>query len=107
MHATCRQHDASDAHIDFCTTERATLAVLHREALHCVLQGRSDQIKSKVYGKMGKEIVQAVRAGGGDPTSNMRLRDLIATAKDQNVPRDIVDRNIKRASEVKTDFSEV
>jgi Transcriptional regulator len=71
------------------------------------LQGRSDQIKSKVYGKMGKEIVQACRAGGPDPTSNMRLRDLIATAKEQNVPRDIVDRNIKRASEVKTDFSEV
>jgi transcriptional/translational regulatory protein YebC/TACO1 len=56
---------------------------------------------------MGKEIVQACRAGGPDPTSNMRLRDLIATAKEQNVPRDIVDRNIKRASEVKTDFSEV
>lgn len=81
--------------------------MLHRDAFYCGRQGRSDQIKSKVYGKMGKEIVQAVRAGGPDPTSNIRLRDLIATAKEQNVPRDIVDRNIKRASEVKTDFSEV
>lgn len=47
------------------------------------MQGRSDQIKSKLYGKMGKEIVQAVRAGGPDPTSNMRLRDLIAVAKER------------------------
>jgi transcriptional/translational regulatory protein YebC/TACO1 len=56
---------------------------------------------------VGKEIVQAVRAGGPDPISNIRLRDLIAVAKERNVPKDIVDRNIKRASEVKTDFSEV
>lgn len=51
--------------------------------------------------------MQAVRAGGPDPISNIRLRDLIAVAKERNVPKDIVDRNIKRASEVKTDFSEV
>ncbi len=41
---------------------------------------------------MGKEIVQAVRAGGPDPTSNMRLRDLIVVAKERNVPKDIIDR---------------
>ena len=59
-------------------------------------------------GKMGKLIVQAVRAGGPDATANSRLKDLLAQARSSNVPRDIIDRNIKRASEKgQADFSEV
>ncbi|MBQ5837207.1 MAG: YebC/PmpR family DNA-binding transcriptional regulator, partial [Clostridia bacterium] len=46
----------------------------------------------------GKEIAIAVRDGGPEPTSNTRLRDLIAKAKSLNVPNDNIDRVIKKAS---------
>lgn len=79
-----------------------------RSAKIATRKGRSDQLKSKLFGKMGKEIVQAVRAGGPDATSNSRLKDLLMRARQSNVPRDIIDRNIKRASaKGQADFSEV
>lgn len=42
------------------------------------LQGKGEAIRSKLYGKMGKLIIQAVRAAGPDPVANTQLRDLIA-----------------------------
>ena len=59
---------------------------------------KSDAAKAKIFTKIGKEMTIAVKAGGGDPTSNSRLRDLIAKAKANNVPNDNIDRIIKKAS---------
>lgn len=55
----------------------------------------------------GKLIAQAVRAGGPDVIANSRLRDVLAQAKLAQLPSDIIERNIKKASEAKTDYTEV
>ncbi len=58
---------------------------------------KTDAQKAKVFTKIGKEIAVAVKAGGGDPTSNSKLRDLIQKAKSNNVPNDNIERVIKKA----------
>jgi YebC/PmpR family DNA-binding regulatory protein len=59
---------------------------------------KTDAQRASVFTKIGKEIAIAVKEGGPDPVSNSRLRDLIAKAKDNNVPNDNIDRAIKKAS---------
>ena len=58
---------------------------------------KTDAQKGKVFTKIGKEIQICVRAGGGDPNTNGKLRDLIAKAKANNVPNDNIERAIKKA----------
>lgn len=63
---------------------------------------------SKAFNKMGREIAVAVKAGGGDPAYNMRLRVAIQTAKSLNMPKDRIDAAIKRALSKDTEnFQEV
>ncbi len=61
-------------------------------------KGAADQARAKVFTKIGKEITVAVKSGGGDPTTNPRLRDLISKAKAANMPNDNIDRVIKKAA---------
>ncbi|GFH20807.1 transcriptional regulatory protein [Haematococcus lacustris] len=61
--------------------------------------GKSDAKKAKIYGRVGKKIVSVVKAGGADPSVNIKLADLLRVAKDLGVPREILDRNISRASD--------
>ena len=58
---------------------------------------KTDAPRAKVFTKIGKEITIAVKAGGGDPASNSKLRDLILKAKSNNVPNDNIERTIKKA----------
>ncbi|MBQ9080792.1 MAG: YebC/PmpR family DNA-binding transcriptional regulator [Clostridia bacterium] len=58
---------------------------------------KTDRQRASVFTKIGKEITIAVKAGGGDPTSNSKLRDLIAKAKANNVPNNNIERCIKKA----------
>ena len=58
---------------------------------------KTDGQKAKIFTKVGREIAVAVRAGGADPNSNSKLRDLIAKAKSLNVPNDNIQRIIKKA----------
>lgn len=58
---------------------------------------KTDAQRAKVFTKIGKEITIAVKEGGGDPTSNSKLRDLILKAKANNVPNDNIERTIKKA----------
>ena len=59
---------------------------------------KSDAAKAKIFTKVGKEIAVAVKAGGPDPVSNSKLKELIAKAKSLNVPNDNIDRIIKKSS---------
>ena len=59
---------------------------------------KTDAQRASVFTKVGKEIAVAVKAGGPDPVSNSKLRDLISKAKSLNVPNDNIDRIIKQAS---------
>ena len=54
---------------------------------------------ARVFTRLGKEITIAAKAGGPDPDSNPRLRTLIQTAKSENMPKDNIERAIKRAVE--------
>ena len=58
---------------------------------------KTDAQRAKIFTKIGKEITIAVKAGGGDPASNSKLRDLILKAKSNNVPNDNIERTIKKA----------
>ena len=58
---------------------------------------------SKAFNKMGREIAIAVKAGGGDPAYNTRLRIAIQTARSLNMPKDRIDAAIKRALSKDTD----
>jgi YebC/PmpR family DNA-binding regulatory protein len=59
---------------------------------------RSDAKKGKIFSRCAKEIISAVKMGGPDPKSNSRLRLSIDKARAENVPNDVIDRNIKKAS---------
>jgi YebC/PmpR family DNA-binding regulatory protein len=63
---------------------------------------------SKAFTRIGKDIVIAVKEGGPDPDSNSRLRAVIQNAKSVNMPKDNIERAIKRASDKNQgDFKEV
>lgn len=59
---------------------------------------KTDAQRAKIFTKIGKEISIAVKAGGSDPASNSKLRDLIQKAKANNVPNDNIDRIIKKSA---------
>jgi YebC/PmpR family DNA-binding regulatory protein len=54
---------------------------------------------SKAFTRIGKDIVMAVKEGGPDPDSNSRLRAVIQNAKSVNMPKDNIERAIKRATD--------
>ncbi|PKA84263.1 YebC/PmpR family DNA-binding regulatory protein [Ulvibacter sp. MAR_2010_11] len=63
---------------------------------------------SKAFTRIGKDIVMAVKEGGPDPDSNSRLRAVIQNAKAVNMPKDNVERAIKKASDKSQgDYKEV
>jgi YebC/PmpR family DNA-binding regulatory protein len=59
-------------------------------------KGAVDAKKGKIFTKLIKEITLAARLGGGDAEANSRLRQAISAAKDENMPRDNIDRAIKK-----------
>lgn len=61
-------------------------------------KGANDAARAKIFTKIGREMSVCVKEGGADPTSNSKLRDLIAKAKQNNVPNDNIDRIIKKAA---------
>ncbi|WP_010520413.1 YebC/PmpR family DNA-binding transcriptional regulator [Aquimarina agarivorans] len=63
---------------------------------------------AKTFTRIGKDIVMAVKEGGPDPASNSRLRAVIQNAKAANMPKDNVERAIKKASDKdQGDYKEV
>ncbi len=60
-------------------------------------KGDADSARAKVFTKIGKEIMIAVKEGGGDVNNNSKLRELVSKAKANNVPSDNIDRVIKKA----------
>ncbi len=63
---------------------------------------------SRVFTRLGKEITMAAKEGGTDPETNPRLRALVQNAKAENMPKDNVERAIKRAIEKdSSDYKEI
>ncbi|MCI8555240.1 MAG: YebC/PmpR family DNA-binding transcriptional regulator [Clostridia bacterium] len=61
-------------------------------------KGKSDAARGKIFTKIGREIAVIVKQGGSDPVSNPKLRDVIAKAKQNNMPNDSIERSIKKAA---------
>jgi YebC/PmpR family DNA-binding regulatory protein len=59
-------------------------------------KGAADAKRGQIFTKLIKEITTAARIGGGDPDANSRLRDAIARAKAENMPKDNIDRAVKK-----------
>ena len=59
-------------------------------------KGAQDKKRAKTFSRLGKEISVAVKTGGIDPESNIRLRSAINTAKALNMPKDNIERAIKK-----------
>lgn len=69
---------------------------------------RADKKKGKVFSRIIKEVISAVRQGGPDPKSNPKLRLVLQKAKAANIPNDNIERNIKKASSAdQADFAEM
>lgn len=71
-------------------------------------KGKADKIKGKLFSRIAKEIISAVKLGGPDPKSNTRLRLALLKAREANVPNDVIDRNIKKATSAgQEDYTEM
>jgi YebC/PmpR family DNA-binding regulatory protein len=65
--------------------------IMHRK-------GRADSARSKLFSKLSREITVAAKAGLPDPNMNARLRLAVNNAKAESLPKDVIDRAIKKAS---------
>lgn len=61
-------------------------------------KSRQDEKRQRIWSRVIREIMVAARAGGGDPTSNPRLRLAIDKAKAANMPADTIKRNVDKAT---------
>jgi YebC/PmpR family DNA-binding regulatory protein len=61
-------------------------------------KGANDAARAKIFTKIGRELAVAVKNGGADPNNNAKLRDVIAKAKQNNVPNDNIERMLKKAA---------
>jgi YebC/PmpR family DNA-binding regulatory protein len=61
-------------------------------------KGAADAKRGRVFTKIIKEITVAARVGGGDPNGNPRLRTVVAAAKAANMPKDNIDKAIKKGT---------
>src|SRR5436305_14773325 len=64
--------------------------IMHRK-------GRQDAMKSKLFGKLAREITVAAKLGTPDPAMNPRLRAAVLAAREENMPKDNIERAIKKA----------
>ena len=61
-------------------------------------KGKADAARGKVFTKLGRELLMAVKFGGPDPAANFKLKDVIAKCKANNMPNDTINNAIKRAA---------
>ena len=70
-------------------------------------KGKMDKLRSNVFTKVGRLITVAAREGGGDPASNFSLRLAIDKAKAANMPKDNIERAIKRGTGEDSDGAQI
>ncbi len=66
-------------------------------------KGKADAARGKIFTKLGRELLIAVKEGGPDPAGNSKLKNVIAKCKAANMPNDTIERAIKKAAS--TDMS--
>src|SRR5689334_17455135 len=63
-----------------------------------IKKGIADKRKGKLFGKLSKAIIVACQIGGGDPNINLKLRYAIDKARQQSMPKENIERAIKRGT---------
>ena len=76
--------------------------IMHRK-------GAQDKKRAKTFSRLGREISVAVKTGGNDPESNVRLRSSINAAKALNMPKDNIERAVKKGegNDLDSNYEEV
>ena len=62
-------------------------------------KGKADAARGKIFTKLGRELLIAVKQGGADPAGNSKLKDVIAKCKANNMPNDTINNAIKKLQE--------
>ncbi len=70
-------------------------------------KGKADAARGKVFTKLGRELLIAVKEGGPDPAGNSKLKSVIAKCKAANMPNDTINNAIKKASSSNENYEEI
>ena len=70
-------------------------------------KGKADAARGKIFTKLGRELLIAVKEGGPDPAGNSKLKDVIAKCKAANMPNDTINNAIKKASSSNENYEEI
>ena len=70
-------------------------------------KGKADAARGKIFTKLGRELLIAVKEGGADPAGNSKLKSVIAKCKAANMPNDTINNAIKKASSSNENYEEI
>ena len=70
-------------------------------------KGKADAARGKIFTKLGRELLIAVKEGGADPAGNSKLKSVIAKCKAANMPNDTINNAIKKASTSNENYEEI
>ena len=70
-------------------------------------KGKADAARGKIFTKLGRELLIAVKEGGPEPTANSKLKAVIAKCKAANMPNDTINNAIKKASSSNENYEEI
>ena len=70
-------------------------------------KGKADAARGKIFTKLGRELLIAVKEGGPEPASNSKLKSVIAKCKAANMPNDTINNAIKKASASNENYEEI
>ena len=70
-------------------------------------KGKADAARGKIFTKLGRELLIAVKEGGPEPTGNSKLKAVIAKCKAANMPNDTINKAIQKASSSSENYEEI
>ena len=70
-------------------------------------KGKADAARGKIFTKLGRELLIAVKEGGPDPAGNSKLKNVISKCKAANMPNDTINNAIKKASSSNENYEEI
>ena len=70
-------------------------------------KGKADAARGKIFTKLGRELLIAVKEGGADPAGNSKLKSVIVKCKAANMPNDTINNAIKKASSSNENYEEI
>ena len=70
-------------------------------------KGKADAARGKIFTKLGRELIIAVKEGGPEPENNSKLKSVIAKCKAANMPNDTINNALKKASSSNENYEEI